>query len=172
MTLSTALANKYVRLVLVLVTVVVFDQWTKCLIIQHFALGESLPLIPSFFALTYVRNTGAAFSLLHNAPDAFRIPFFILTPIVILSVVLYFFAKLPASKVWPGLALSLIVGGAIGNLIDRIRLGYVVDFLHAHWRYVYSWPMFNIADSCIVVGVGILFLESLLASKPPPSSPN
>jgi signal peptidase II len=165
MELPKILKDKYVRLAIVLLTVVILDQWTKLLIVRHFALGESVSLIPSFFNLTYVRNTGAAFSLLHNAPDAFRVPFFILMPLVILSVVMYFFVKLPPSKFLAGLALSLIIGGAIGNLIDRVRLGYVVDFLHAHWKYVYTWPMFNVADSCIVVGVGILFLESLLSKS-------
>jgi len=158
---------KYRILLITVPIVVALDQWTKHLVLQRFRLGESLPLIDNFFAFTYVRNTGAAFSFLHDAPAAFRIPFFMVVPFIVLSVLGTMFYKLPPNKKWTALAFSLIAGGAFGNVIDRIRLGYVVDFIHVHWKDVYHYPMFNIADSAIVVGVIYLFIESFFAPKVP-----
>ncbi|NBY20544.1 signal peptidase II [bacterium] len=147
--------------------VVVFDQWTKQLILNRFQWGQSLPIIDSFFALTYVRNMGAAFGILHNAPSYFREPFFILIPILAMVIITAVLAKLNSTQKLTGVALSLVMGGAIGNLIDRVRFGYVVDFLDFHWKEVYHWPAFNIADSCIVVGVCYLFIHSFFQENLP-----
>ena len=144
--------------------ILIVDQWTKHLIHNRFRWGESLPLIDSFFALTYVRNSGAAFRFLHNTPAWFRDPFFIAVPVVAMVVIGFLYIKLSERQVWAASALSLILGGAIGNLIDRLRFGFVIDFLDFHWREVYHWPAFNVADSCIVVGVSILFIQSFFVS--------
>lgn len=146
--------------------VVISDQWTKQIILNRFQWGESLPVIDDFFALTYVRNMGAAFGILHNAPSYFREPFFILIPILAMIIIFAVLAKLNAKQKLTAVALSLVMGGAIGNLIDRVRFGYVVDFLDFHWKEVYHWPAFNVADSCIVVGVCYLFFQSFFQENP------
>ncbi len=142
------------------ISVIVLDQWTKILTLQKFRLGESLPIIQGFFDLTYVRNKGAAFGFLADSPPIFRDNFFLLVPIVALFVISIVILKLPDTQKWTLLAFSLVFSGAIGNLIDRARLGFVVDFLDFHYKEVYHWPAFNVADSAIVVGVGILFVLS------------
>jgi signal peptidase II len=141
--------------------VVILDQWTKYLVHTRFRWGESIEILGSFFALTYVRNSGAAFGLLHRAPPQFRDPFFIVVPIVALIVIFVIYVRLTREQKLTAWALSLIVGGALGNLVDRLRFGYVIDFLDFHWKEVYHWPAFNVADSCIVVGVSLMFLQSL-----------
>jgi signal peptidase II len=140
---------------------VALDQFTKHWVHTHFQWGESFPVLNSVFALTYVRNTGAAFGLFHRAPPSFREPFFLAVPFLALGVIAVLFSKLREGQSWSAIALSLIVGGAVGNLIDRVRFGYVIDFLDVHWKEVYHWPAFNVADSCIVAGVAILFILSL-----------
>lgn len=142
------------------------DQWTKILTLQKFKLGESLPIIQGFFDLTYVQNRGAAFGFLADSPPIFRDNFFLVVPIVALFVITVVILKLPKEQKWPLFAFSLVFSGAIGNLIDRTRLGFVVDFLDFHYKEVYHWPAFNVADSAIVVGVSILFILSFLQENP------
>lgn len=154
--------KKYAILFLVTTLVLVLDQYTKYLTISHFRLGETLPIIPGFFDLTYVRNTGAAFGVLAEAHPAFRVPFFLMVPLVALVAIWMIFRRLPNNNVVLAVALSLVIGGAIGNLIDRVCYGYVIDFLLFHWKYEYQFPAFNVADSAICVGVGILMLDLLL----------
>jgi signal peptidase II len=135
------------------------DQLTKGMILQHFRLGESIPVLSGFFNLTYVRNTGAAFGFLAQADPTFRIPFFVIVPVLALLVIGYVFRRIPANDVKLSVALALVMGGALGNLIDRAAYGYVVDFLDFHWHYTYHFPAFNVADSSICIGVGILMLD-------------
>jgi len=153
------LKPKYIILFALTAFVVILDQWTKSLVLKHFSLQETLPLINGFFSLTYIRNTGAAFGMLRDADPSFRIPFFIAVPFVALGVIGYVFRKLPEKDIKMSIALSLVVGGAVGNLIDRAQLGYVVDFLDFHWQYLYHFPAFNVADSAICVGVAVLMLD-------------
>ena len=140
--------------------VIIFDQWTKFLVITHFEYGESLSMIANYFSLTYVRNTGAAFGFLATANPTFRIPFFLVVPIVAMVVLGFLYRDLPGTAKWRAMALGLVSGGAIGNLIDRVRLGYVVDFLDFHYQTSYYFPAFNVADSAICLGVGILLLTN------------
>ena len=142
--------------------ILILDQWTKSLVTDKFQLGESVSIIREFFNLTYIRNPGAAFGIFAQSHPSFRGPFFMLIPLVALVVIGTVFRKLPANSRLLSSALSLVIGGAIGNLIDRVRFGYVVDFLDFHWRYGYHFPAFNVADSAICVGVGILILDILL----------
>jgi signal peptidase II len=162
--------NKYIILGSCSVSILVFDQITKQIVARNFFLGESIPIWENFFSLTYVRNKGAAFGLLANAEPVFRIPFFILVPIVALFAIGYIFRKIPKEDLKLSTALSLVIGGAIGNLIDRIHLGYVIDFFDFHWKYHYHFPAFNIADSAICIGVGILTLD-LFFQNPDRSDP-
>jgi signal peptidase II len=157
--------NKYGILSFVAFITLVLDQWTKWLVHTRFRVGESLSLIEPFLALTYVRNKGAAFGILQTADPRFRDPFFLLVPLVAISVISYLYYRLEKGQRLSAMALSLVLAGAFGNLLDRVRLGYVIDFVDVHWYDVYHWPAFNVADSCIVVGVGILFLLSFRAPQ-------
>lgn len=150
---------KYFILFVLTPIVILIDQCTKNLITHHFELGQTQSLISDFFNLTYVRNTGAAFGMLRDAHPSFRVPFFMIVPMIALIVIGYVFYQLPAKDKKLSTAFSLVVGGAIGNLIDRIHYGYVVDFLDFHWKYLYHFPAFNVADSAICVGVAILMVD-------------
>jgi signal peptidase II len=141
--------------------IIILDQWTKLLVLAQFEYGESVAVIQEFFSLTYVRNTGAAFGFLATANPAFRVPFFLAIPIIAMVVLGFLYRDLPKDSRWRSLALGLVTGGAVGNLIDRVRLGYVVDFLDFHYKNVYYFPAFNIADSAICVGVVILLLSTM-----------
>lgn len=157
---KSLLRGKYGVLALVAVVSLILDQWTKWLVHTRFRVGESWEILDPVFALTYVRNKGAAFGILQTASPAFREPFFLLVPVIAIGVISYLYYRLKEHQKFSALALALVLSGAIGNLIDRIRFGFVIDFLDAHWKEVYHWPAFNVADSCIVVGVGILFVLS------------
>jgi signal peptidase II len=143
---------------------VVADQITKQLVIWNLSFSDRVPVIEGFFYLTHARNTGAAFGLFADADLWVRLFFFVGVTLVAIGIIISFFRKLAPGDRLAALALGLILGGAVGNLIDRLRHGEVVDFLHFRLWGGYSWPDFNIADSTIVVGVALLVLE-LLASE-------
>lgn len=140
------------------------DQATKIWIDHNVAFGDRIPVIEGFFYLTHVRNPGAAFSLFATMDGGIRRVFFLTISAVALAMVASFFRKVPPSDRLSALALGSIFGGAIGNLIDRIGRDEVVDFLHFRLWTGYSWPDFNLADTFIVVGVGLLVIE-LLATE-------
>jgi signal peptidase II len=145
------------RLLLIVSTVtLVLDQATKLYIDHRFALYESVRVIENFFHITYVRNKGAAFGIL--ADSAIRVPFFITVATVAALGILWYLRQLREDQRLQQFALSLVFAGAVGNLIDRVRLGEVIDFLDVHW-YQHHWPAFNVADSAITVGVGLLLLD-------------
>jgi signal peptidase II len=135
------------------------DQLTKGWVVDTLAFTDRIPVIDGFFYVTHVRNPGAAFSLFANAPEALRAPFFIGVTLIAIGLIVSFFRKLSPGDRLAALALGLILGGATGNLIDRLVHGAVVDFLHIRLWTGHSWPDFNVADSCIVVGVALLVLE-------------
>jgi len=137
----------------------VLDLWTKYLVEARFQLFESLPLMPGV-ALTHVRNRGAAFSLLATAPEAVRRPFFLLVTVAAVVAVLYFVRQTPLKDWMTRLGLGLILGGALGNAVDRARYGEVVDFIEVGLRGVFTWPVFNVADSAVCIGVGLLLWRS------------
>ena len=144
-----------------IVIIILGDQWAKLTILSHFDYGESISVIQNFFSITYVRNTGAAFGFFASANPSFRVPFFLIVPIIAMVVLGFLYRDLPKDARWRSMALGLVSGGALGNLIDRVRLGYVVDFLDFHWKTDYYFPAFNVADSAICVGVGILLLSTV-----------
>lgn len=150
------LLRPYRLLLIVSPILLILDQWTKLLVDSRFFLYESVPLIENFLALTYIRNKGAAFGILSDS--AIRVPFFITVSIVALIGILWYLRKIDVSLKLQHWALVLIFSGALGNLIDRIRLGEVIDFIDAHW-YQYHWPAFNVADSAITIGVGLLLVD-------------
>lgn len=153
--------RKYWIFGIISTVIIILDQVTKQVVIDRFRLGETLPVIDGFFSLTYIRNTGAAFGMLAQADPSFRVPFFLIVPVIALGAIIYIFRKIPDGDLKFSVALSLVSGGAVGNLIDRAVYGYVIDFLDFHWRYQYHFPAFNVADSAICVGVGILMLDLL-----------
>lgn len=136
--------------------IVALDLYTKFLIQQSFAYGDHLA-ITSFFDLVRYHNEGAAFSFLADAGGWQKL-FFSAVSIVAIVVITYLLIKHRAEKLFC-LGLALVLGGAIGNLYDRLTLGYVVDFLFFHYQELY-WPAFNVADSAICIGVGLLLLDS------------
>lgn len=148
---------KYKVFALTATICLILDQLTKIYIDRNFALYESVKVVDNFFNITYVRNPGAAFGIL--ADSSIRIPFFISVSVIACLGILWYMRKVDLQDRWQHFALGLIFSGAVGNLIDRIRLGEVIDFLDAHW-YQHHWPAFNIADSAICVGVAIMFLCS------------
>ncbi len=151
--------KKYQILSWVTPLVVVLDQLTKWEVVKNFSLGQTRSIVPGIFDLTYVRNTGAAFGILAHADARWRVPFFVLVPLVALVAIFQVFRRIGEKDLKLAYALALVMGGAVGNLIDRAWLNYVVDFLLFHWKYEWQFPAFNIADSAICVGVGILMLD-------------
>ncbi len=153
--------------------VIALDQLTKQLVITSFRYGESLPIVPDFFSLTRVHNTGAAFSLLAQWDASLRIPFFIAVPVIAAVFIGFLFRKLDADDMKGASILASVVGGAVGNLIDRITFGYVIDFLHFHWGVGGpSFPVFNVADCAICVGVFFLIIETYRKDQPPAPAGN
>ena len=154
--------SRYRTLSIIAVVILVLDQATKLYVDANFRLHESVPVIDNVFHLTYVRNKGAAFGILSDS--AVRIPFFIGVSIVAMLGILWYIRRIRSDQKLALAALSLIFSGAFGNLIDRIRLGEVIDFLDVFWRH-YHWPAFNIADSAITVGVTLLFIDMWLEDR-------
>lgn len=156
--------NKYLWFSVIVAAVLFLDQLTKYLVVRSFKLHESVRIIPGFFDLTYVRNPGAAFGFLAGAPGMWRSIFFISVSLIALAVIIALVRQ--TRDRLPLIAFALIGGGAVGNLIDRVRFGEVVDFIDWYYR-TYHWPTFNIADSAITLGVGLLAIEMLFVKKEP-----
>jgi signal peptidase II len=153
---------RYTLFTVIAVAGIVVDQITKITVDRSMQLFDSIPIIEPFFHITYVRNRGAAFSFLANA--SWRLPFFITVSLIAAIVILVAFQKMRDDQKLAHTSLALIFSGAVGNLIDRIRLGEVIDFLDAHW-YRHHWPAFNVADSLICVGVFLLAIDMLLEEQ-------
>lgn len=136
---------------------IVLDQVSKLAIVDNMQLHESIPLLP-YFNLTYVHNTGAAFSFLSEA-GGWQRWFFAALAVVISVILSLWLARLQKYETLLAVALSLVLGGAVGNLIDRLAYGYVIDFLDVYYE-TWHWPAFNIADSAITVGVVLMLAES------------
>ena len=147
--------------------IVIVDQVTKAIVDRTMPLHDSIPIIDGLFNLTYVRNTGAAFGIFAGSHEAFRLPFLITVSVLAIGFIFIMLKRLRASEAGLISALSLILGGAIGNLIDRILYGEVIDFLDVYWSD-YHWPAFNIADSCITIGVAITLFYLIRAKGDDP----
>ena len=140
--------------------IVALDQLAKALVRANFELHESLEMIPGFFNLTRVHNYGAAFGLMNNTDFPFKTAVLSIVAAIALSALAVYAVKLPADQRFARFGLALIVGGAAGNLIDRIGAGYVVDFVDVYWRDWHFWA-FNVADAAITVGVAFMILDLL-----------
>lgn len=139
--------------------VLIADQLSKLLVTTHMSLGESIPLIPGWMHMTLVRNTGMAFGLLSGADLPYKTWLVSGLALVALLAVGVYALRAPAHEAVTRFGLMFILGGAVGNIIDRLRLGYVVDFIDVFYKDAH-WPAFNVADASICVGVGLLLLDS------------
>ncbi len=138
--------------------IIIFDIWTKALVLARIDLHESIPVIPNFFQLVHVRNTGAAFGIGANASSKLVPLLLNAGAIAVFCVVVVYALRSAVTDRLLQTGLHLILGGAIGNLLDRFRFGYVVDFLDVYVGTKH-WPAFNVADSAICIGITLLFLD-------------
>jgi signal peptidase II len=145
--------------------VLLLDRWTKHLVSVHIPLYTHIQILPGFFRLTHTENTGAAFSLFADSPAHWKTGMLIAFSLVALVIVFALLWTNTRPLASAGIGLSLILGGALGNLWDRLASGRVVDFLLLYVRQ-YQWPVFNLADSAIVVGAGLLVIELLFSKTP------
>jgi signal peptidase II len=146
---------------LIALSVILLDQATKHIIVRSLRLGQDIPVVPGFFDIVYVLNPGAAFGFLATLSEGVRNPFFVFISLAAVILIVFYHTRYLRSHQLATIALGLILGGAIGNLVDRLRYGVVVDFLDVH-LYEYHWPAFNVADSAISVGVSLMVLDMLL----------
>jgi signal peptidase II len=148
--------------------VVLADRWTKRLVAARISMYGHVQIIPGFFRITHTENTGAAFSLFADSPAHWKTSALIAFSVIAMVIVVALLWKQKRALTTTGIALSLILGGAFGNLWDRVASGRVVDFLLFYVRN-YQWPVFNLADSSIVIGACLLVIEILFAH--PTSTP-
>lgn len=162
--------HRYGFLAGISLVIILFDQATKAYIMNTMHLHQSISIIQNFFSLTYIRNPGAAFGILAQSSGTFRTVFFGVTSLFALGLLGTIFIRLEPDDWWGQLTIVSIFGGAIGNLIDRLQFGEVVDFLDFYVNG-YHWPAFNVADSAISVGVVsllILFAVDKKKTEPTP----
>jgi len=157
--------GKYKKLAVISGIVVILDQITKILILKNLPLYHSVTIIPGLFNITHILNPGGAFGFMAHQDSSLRNFLFILLASVAVCFIFYFYKNTNRTHPFLASGFALILGGAIGNLIDRIRFGKVVDFLDFYIRN-YHWPAFNVADSAITVGVAV-FIFHLLFKKMP-----
>lgn len=153
---------KYIFLLVISILVIGLDQATKLLVVKAIDLHELIPVIPGYFNLTYLHNRGAAFGILADSP--YRLPFFLLVTLAAVVVLIYAIHRSRDDQRLAPFSLSLIFAGAVGNLIDRVRLGEVIDFLDFYWQE-HHWPAFNVADAAICIGVALLAVDMFLEER-------
>ncbi len=174
--------QRFRLLALSILAIFLLDQWTKRVILKTLALGDHIPVWDGILDIVHVRNRGAAFGVMSDWPETYRIPFFFILSFLTLGALIVYYFKLEDNRTPVLLSLSAIIGGALGNIYDRITLGEVVDFVSFHWydrffdkvifgyriQFPWEWPAFNVADMAISLGVTGLIL---LSFSPPPSTP-
>ena len=150
---------KYLKALVCCTLLIVFDQWTKYMVLLHIKPIDSIPLIHDVLSFTYHENRGAVWGIMQG-----QIPVLIVSTVIILGVVLYIFSKIPDTKkyIWLRIVSVLLVSGAIGNFIDRIFRKYVVDFIYFE---LINFPIFNVADIYVCVAAGLLILVSIIVYK-------
>jgi signal peptidase II len=162
---STGTHDPRLKLLLISVAVFVLDRLSKLWIIHHIFSGQEITIIPHFFHLSHVYNNGAAFSLFSDTPSPEKVRWMLIGfSLIAISIVLVVFLKAGRRVSVTSVALALVLGGAIGNLYDRLAYRYVIDFL-AFNIFGYHYPDFNVADSCIVIGAALLLIEVFRAPK-------
>lgn len=156
--------NRIWRLSLLIAGIIIVDQITKAVIQSQYYLGESTHVLNGFFNITYVRNPGAAFGFLASAPDIIRKPLFLLVPVIACVWLVYLIWQSRKGPALLSYAYALIFAGAVGNLIDRFSLGYVVDFLDFFYKENH-FPAFNVADSSITIAAFLLIIDFFINLK-------
>lgn len=156
--------NRYTGIGLIAALVVLLDQWTKQLTVKYISFDQVIPVISGFFNLVHVRNRGAAFGFLNNPDTSWQVWFFIGVSLVASAVILYIAKSARKEDRLLFVGLGLVLGGAVGNLIDRVLLGEVVDFLDVYYRN-WHWPSFNVADSAICLGAFLTLIVILKDGK-------
>lgn len=152
--------KKILALTSLIILLIVIDQITKSAIQSNFRYGETYQVIPGFFNLAYVKNTGAAFGFGQGGPEWFRQVFFLALPVVFCGWIAFLLFKTIKGSLLMSMAYSLIIAGAVGNLIDRFTLGFVVDMFMFYWvREENHFHVFNVADSCISIAAGLLIID-------------
>lgn len=158
--IRVAMKRKYWVLLIFFVGILLLDQWTKSMVVQKLPLYQRVNVIEGFFDLTHVRNTGGAFGIFGGEKGGLGSILFVVVSLIAIGAIVVLFLKIKENEKTLALSFSLILSGAVGNLIDRLRYGEVVDFLDFHLAG-YHWPAFNVADSAICVGIGLMALELL-----------
>jgi len=158
--------QKYWVLLIFCVGILLLDQWTKYLVVQKLPLYQRVEVIQGFFNLTHMRNTGGAFGIFGGEKGGLGSVLFVVVSLIAIGAIAFLFVKIKENEKMLAFSFSLILSGAIGNLVDRLRYGEVIDFLQFYlsflpWRIFNPWPTFNIADSAICVGIGLMALELL-----------
>lgn len=149
--------NKYLIAGIIALAVVLLDQYTKYLITQHLPLHHSLEVIEPYLTILHTRNKGIAFGIFSGQVSTIRTVLLILTSLAAIAFIFYLLSGLGSPYLYAATTLALVLGGAIGNLIDRIRWGEVIDFIDLHW-HGHHWPAFNVADSAISIGMVLLVI--------------
>ncbi|MCF8052490.1 MAG: signal peptidase II [Desulfobacterales bacterium] len=157
--------GKYVRFAAIAAFVILLDQFSKLVVLNTIPLYDSIPVVPGFFHLTHIQNPGGAFGFLARQGALVRNIVFLFVSVVALCLIFIFYRNTPSTHRWLGAGFALIFGGAVGNLIDRVRFGRVVDFLDV-FIGEYHWPAFNVADSAVTIGIGIFIFHILLNRLP------
>jgi len=152
--------RKYWVLLVFCIGILLLDQWTKSMVVQKLPLYQRVNVIQGFFNLTHVRNTGGAFGIFGGEKGGLGSILFVVVSLIAIGAIVFLFVKIKENEKTLALSFSLILSGAVGNLIDRLRYGEVVDFLDFHLS-TYHWPAFNVADSAICIGIGLMALELL-----------
>ena len=156
--------KKYFLFIGLALIILFLDQASKWMAVTHIEAHESLSVIPGFFNVVLVNNRGMAFGIFSQTRSGFYYFFLLATTIGVTGVILFFFFWMKETQNWLTIGLSLILGGALGNLVDRVRLGYVIDFLDFFLKG-YHWPAFNVADSAVTVGTFWLLFNIIQGKK-------
>ncbi len=159
--ISVAIDNGLLRLLSIVFVIFTSDFYKKALIQDNFLLYQPVPVVEGFLNITYVENPGAAFGIMSDMDPLFRSIFFGVVSVLAVTIVLYIYFKHPENSNLIRNASAMILGGAIGNMTDRVRFGKVVDFIDIYWGE-YHWPAFNIADMAISIGVGLFLLDMFI----------
>jgi signal peptidase II len=159
------LRRKYLRLTWISGLVVLLDQATKALVLERLSLYQSVPVISGFFSLTHIHNPGGAFGFLAGHSPGLRTAVFVVASCLAIAMIVYFYHRTPGRFTALSIGFAFILGGAVGNLIDRVRLGKVVDFLDFYIGDLH-WPAFNVADSAITVGIAVFVFHLLFRDLP------
>jgi signal peptidase II len=160
--------GKYASVVGLATAIVCLDQFTKWLVVTYIPLHAVIEVVPGFAELTHVKNTGGAFGFLAGADHAWRLPFFIVVSLLAMGLLWQVVRSTDPKELATLFAVGSVLGGAVGNFIDRAREGAVTDFISLHWREYY-WPAFNVADSFITIGVAVLVWQSMRGHRKKPS---